>query len=161
MTVCLVSLHRETRKHLFNEKIRPHLESRYWQQGCCNSGADFEVDNIERKKIMPMMRKVRQAFRCSNQLRATVAVVLVLFVVLAAFAASPSLHQAIHSDATSPNHHCAITLLAHGQIEMPECGSTLCLAPISYAYAPLVELSVSSGIIELLPPGRGPPALFS
>lgn len=110
---------------------------------------------------MPMMRKVRQAFRCSNQLRATVAVVLMLYVLLAAFAASPSLHQLIHSDATSPNHHCAITLLAHGQIELPDCGSTLCLARPCYTYAPLVELSVSSGIVDLLPPGRGPPVIFS
>jgi hypothetical protein len=84
-----------------------------------------------------------------------------LYVLLAAFAASPSLHQAIHSDATSPNHHCAITLLAHGQIELPDFGATLCLARPCYTYAPLVELSVSSGIVELLPPGRGPPVLFS
>jgi hypothetical protein len=107
------------------------------------------------------MRKVRQAFRCSNQLRATVAVVLTLYVLLAAFAASPALHHAIHSDAANPNHHCAITLLAHAQIDVPECNSSLCLSSSLYAYAPLVELSVSSGIVELLPPGRGPPVLFS
>jgi hypothetical protein len=119
------------------------------------------VDNIERWMIMPMMRKVRRAFCCSNQLRATVAVVLMLYVVLATFAASPALHQAIHSDATNPDHHCAITLLAHGQIEMPDCNPSVYLAPSSYVCAPLVEFSVSSGIVELLPPGRGPPALFS
>lgn len=86
---------------------------------------------------------------------------LVLYVLLAAFAASPALHQAIHSDAGDPDHHCAITMLAQGQIELPDCGAALCLAPTYYVYAPLVELSVSSGIVELLPPGRGPPALFS
>jgi hypothetical protein len=52
-------------------------------------------------------------------------------------------------------------LLAHGQIEMPDCGIYLSPIPSSHFCPPLVELSVSSGLVDLLPPGRGPPALFS
>ncbi len=120
----------------------------------------FAVDNVGRKTIMPIMRKVR-SLRCSPQFRAMVAVVLVLYVLLVAFAASPVLHEAVHSDAANPNHHCAITLVAQGQIELSDGGTALCLARPCYTCAPLVNLSVSSGIVELLPPGRGPPALFS
>jgi hypothetical protein len=39
---------------------------------------------------------------------------MVLF--LAALAASPSLHECLHHDANEPNHECAITLFAHGQV---------------------------------------------
>jgi hypothetical protein len=110
---------------------------------------------------MLMMRKVRKTFRCSAQLRAAVAVVLVLYVLLAAFAASPALHRAFHSDADHPDHHCAITMLAQGQIELPVCDTPLCLAPVCYTCAPPFVLSVFGSVAELLPPGRGPPALFT
>jgi hypothetical protein len=39
---------------------------------------------------------------------------MVLF--LAALAASPSLHEWLHHDANEPDHDCAITLFAHGQV---------------------------------------------
>ena len=36
---------------------------------------------------------------------------------LAALAASPGLHELIHPDAGAPDHHCAVTLFAGGQID--------------------------------------------
>ena len=42
---------------------------------------------------------------------------LLLFVVLQVFASSGPLHRLIHHDADSPDHHCAITLLAQGQAQ--------------------------------------------
>ncbi len=39
---------------------------------------------------------------------------MVLF--LSALAASPSLHKWLHHDADDPDHECAITLFAHGQV---------------------------------------------
>jgi hypothetical protein len=40
---------------------------------------------------------------------------MVLF--LAALAASPSLHEWLHHDANEPDHECAVTLFAHGQVD--------------------------------------------
>jgi len=42
-----------------------------------------------------------------------------LFLLLKAFAVSETLHHSLHSDAATPNHHCVITLLAHGQVAAP------------------------------------------
>jgi hypothetical protein len=36
---------------------------------------------------------------------------------LAALAASPRLHELIHTDAGAPEHHCVVTLFAGGQID--------------------------------------------
>jgi hypothetical protein len=46
-------------------------------------------------------------------------VCLALFLALQLFAASSPLHQAIHSDANSPGHQCAITMIAQGQVDAP------------------------------------------
>jgi hypothetical protein len=45
---------------------------------------------------------------------------LALFLALQLVADSGALHKWIHPDAGSPNHHCAITLLLHGQVSAPE-----------------------------------------
>lgn len=49
------------------------------------------------------------------------ALLLVLSVFgLSALAASPALHKALHPDASSADHHCAITLLAKGQVNFAD-----------------------------------------
>ena len=40
----------------------------------------------------------------------------VLLLSLSAMAASPALHQWLHSDAGAANHECAVTLFAKGQV---------------------------------------------
>jgi len=45
------------------------------------------------------------------------AVLLLLFMVLVALAASPQLHHAIHADANTTGHHCVISALSQGHIE--------------------------------------------
>ena len=64
---------------------------------------------------------------------------LVLFVSL--LAVSPALHQLVHADADSPDHHCVVTLFAHGQLTpAPE---TQILAVILALIAVLVSLPQS------------------
>jgi len=69
---------------------------------------------------------------------------LVLFVSL--LASSPGLHQAVHADADSPNHQCAVTLFAHGQ---------LAPAPDSQV---LVAVAVLFAVLVLLPRSFLPPS---
>ena len=93
--------------------------------------------------------------------RAIGVVLLLLFLVLVVFAASPELHQTIHSDANTAGHHCAISALSQGHFEPPACNPPLCTAPVlSSCSTPFVP-SVFGGAIELLPPGRAPPIVFS
>jgi len=58
---------------------------------------------------------------------------------LAALAASPGLHELIHPDAGAPDHHCAVTLFAKGQINS--------------AAGPLLAVAVAAffGALILLP----------
>ncbi len=44
---------------------------------------------------------------------------LAAFLVLQLCASSGALHQSLHSDASAPDHHCAITLLTGGQMSAP------------------------------------------
>src|SRR5690349_236121 len=46
------------------------------------------------------------------------AVLLALFVSVLALANSATLHQAIHPNAAAPDHHCVVTLLANGQVDV-------------------------------------------
>ena len=92
--------------------------------------------------------------------RTVAAVLLALFVVLMALAASPQLHHAVHADADAPGHHCAISALLHGQIEPPVCDAPICPASFGWDSPPRLLLSVVEGTEELLPPGRGPPKVF-
>ncbi|HXP62149.1 MAG TPA: hypothetical protein VN829_16750 [Dongiaceae bacterium] len=91
----------------------------------------------------------------------TGAILLVLFLVLVGLAASPELHHALHADANTPGHHCAISALLHGQIEPSVCEAPLCLAAVAWDHPGRLSLSVVEGTEELLPPGRGPPKVFS
>src|ERR1043165_2406576 len=89
------------------------------------------------------------------------AALLVLFLLLVAFASSSQLHQALHPDANTAGHHCSISALSHGQIEPPACDAPLRLASPCWNQFRPSELSVFGFGAELLPPGRGPPIVFS
>ena len=99
-----------------------------------------------------MLRSGRRPFR------ALAAGMTFLFLVLIAFAASPAFHQAIHTDANDAHHHCAITALTHGQVDVPiadipTAAPNECIQPSSP-----VAVSFPGTTRELLPPGRGPPS---
>ena len=83
---------------------------------------------------------------------------LALFLSLQLFAGSSSLHQAIHSDANSPNHHCVITLLTQGQVNVPVVTNLwLAFATALIFSLPLLQAAVESSLDLRLAPGRAPP----
>ncbi len=86
---------------------------------------------------------------------------VVLYLFLAAFAASPELHLAFHPDADQCGHHCVLCLLAQGQIDLPSSGSFVSPPEVICVFAPQIELFLLSTADELLPPGRAPPAVSS
>lgn len=58
----------------------------------------------------------------------TAAFALVLVLVLAAFAATPSLHQRLQSDRNHPDHFCVICALATGQLDVAETAPVVATA---------------------------------
>ena len=73
-------------------------------------------------------------------------------------AASPALHELIHVDAGQPDHHCTVTLFAHGQVDSAVCEIAAPTISIRWIHAsPPVTLSFVAPLVDLLPPGRAPP----
>ncbi|MGA3179635.1 MAG: hypothetical protein ABSF38_04750 [Verrucomicrobiota bacterium] len=78
---------------------------------------------------------------------------------LSLLAACPALHELIHHDACDPDHECAITLFAHGQVNLAET-----VVPIVQRPEPVAafvqtwrEICFVSTDVPLHP-GRGPPS---
>lgn len=72
-----------------------------------------------------MARAMRKAmttlsFRDANFRRVWAAFGLVLFLTLQVLTTSTALHKLLHADADSIDHHCAVTLFAHGQVSAAE-----------------------------------------
>lgn len=84
---------------------------------------------------------------------------VLLFLLLGTLAASPVLHETFHADAKHPGHHCAITALMQGHVDVPICDVSLSLVPFLSGYASPFLLSVPGEAANLFPPGRGPPVL--
>lgn len=84
-----------------------------------------------------------------------------LVLLLNAMAASPSLHEWVHSDASESGHHCAVTLFAHGQVDSSTVDVVVVGSQTFFAVNPAVEISVFSPAIENLPAERAPPVSSS
>lgn len=84
---------------------------------------------------------------------------LALILTLNLLAASPALHHALHPDAGQPDHHCGVTLFAHGvstadgAILVPEAA----WHALPESAPAVAELLLTAPRYRLLP-GRGPPA---
>jgi hypothetical protein len=104
------------------------------------------------------MRALRNDRR---SLRAVAALVLLLYGALLSFAILPELHEKLHSSAKHVDHHCAITLIAGGQIEVSGCDNLLPPAPTFHLVSSEVDCPAGFCRFELLPPGRAPPSIFS
>ena len=90
--------------------------------------------------------------------RVCAAVCLALFLTLQLFASSSSLHKLIHPDADSPGHHCAITLLAQGQVSAPEALPILVAFVAGLFYVlPLVQSAEHSSFDYRFSSSRAPP----
>ena len=102
------------------------------------------------------LRLVKRQFKLHGQ--AVIASLLVgIVLLLDAMAACPRLHELIHKDADSTEHHCAVTMFAHGQVDSPvvEVAAIMPAAPAEFL--PLTTVSVFNAPVATLPPGRGPP----
>lgn len=101
---------------------------------------------------------MRRHFKISGQ--AVIASLLTsLVLLLNALAASPSLHEWFHADAGHEDHHCAVTLFAHGHVDSTTVDVPI-VTPLTFVETvSSVELSIFSPAIENLPAGRAPPVL--
>jgi hypothetical protein len=93
--------------------------------------------------------------------RAKAALLLGLLLSVLGMATSPSLHKFVHPNATNPDHHCAATLLASGQVDAASSDFAIpavLLVPIAANQAVVSTPSVPSFNLSL---SRGPPALLS
>jgi len=86
---------------------------------------------------------------------------LAQFLFLLALAQFSSLHKAIHPDAGSANHLCAVTLLRSGQVETPSCVVVVVPTVTSTTSLVVVKSFFVSSVDCFLPPSCGPPALLS
>jgi len=103
----------------------------------------------------------KRSHSCPSGKSLLAALLIGLVLWLNAVAASPALHRMIHHDANKADHQCAVTLFAHGQVESAATVIPVVL-PVTFAETSRPVGSLLSGsTIELLPPGRAPPAAAS
>ena len=83
---------------------------------------------------------------------------LALFLTLQLFASSSELHHKLHSDANSPDHHCALTLLTHGQVDVSVVAGIWLQFAIAFVFSlPLLQAILHSSLDLRLDRGRAPP----
>ncbi len=92
--------------------------------------------------------------------RAKAALLLGLFLCVLGPATSATLHKAIHPNATQPDHHCAATLLASGQVDAAATATVLPAISLIALAANSFEVSRPAVPSFNLPLSRGPPALL-
>jgi len=78
-----------------------------------------------------------------------------------AMAACPALHEMIHKDAGKEDHDCAVTMFAHGKVELATVDVPVAIATVPVEATPQVYFSFISTAFENLPLGRAPPAVSS
>lgn len=98
------------------------------------------------------------ALRNRDNRRSVALLFLGLFLVLQIFSASSGLHQSLHRDATSPSHHCVITLFAQGHVSaaVGAVGVAAIMAAFLFLLPPL-RTAILSSLDYQLAPGRAPP----
>jgi len=94
--------------------------------------------------------------------RAVIASLLTgLVLLLNAMASSPSLHEWFHADAGESGHQCAVTLIAHGQVDSASVDVPVVVPLTLVETISSVAVSVFSPAIDNLPAGRAPPVSSS
>jgi hypothetical protein len=110
--------------------------------------------------IAKALQYAKHSFK--NLRKPCVAVLLIgLVSLLNLMAAAPALHQAIHHDAGRADHDCAVTMFAHGNVELATCDIPVVVPTIRITATSLLEFSVFGTAIENLPFGRAPPSVVS
>jgi len=82
-----------------------------------------------------------------------------LVLLLDAMVACPGLHELIHKDADSAEHHCAVTMFAHGHADSATVGVSAVVPVVPTEAIPQISFFVFAPAIENLPAGRAPPVL--
>lgn len=91
--------------------------------------------------------------------RLTGVLLVFLVLILSTLATDLGRDQAIHADASSSQHQCAITLFAHGQILHSPAVPVLVIAPATTVVRNVAPQAPSvPSRRHVLPPGRAPPA---
>jgi hypothetical protein len=103
----------------------------------------------------------KRSHSCPSGKSLLAALLIGLVLWLNAVAASPVLHELIHKDANQPGPECAVTLFAHGQVESAATVIPVVLTVTFAESSRPAEFLPSGSTIELLPPGRAPPAVVS
>ena len=88
-------------------------------------------------------------------------VLLALFVFVLAMAQSGALHRLVHADASKPNHQCAATMLASGQVDSAPVGVSISPPTVLTFLCALPEVPLLLAVDYSLLPSRGPPALLT
>jgi hypothetical protein len=98
------------------------------------------------------------SFRKTAPRRIWSVVCLAGFIALLLFTSSSQLHRLIHPDADSADHECAITMLAHGQLDAPVVPPVLvAFVAAVFFLLPLFQSAVISSFDYRLCPSRAPP----
>jgi hypothetical protein len=96
-----------------------------------------------------------------NAKKAHAALWLGVFLMLQAMVVFPGVHALFHSDASDPDHNCAVTLFAHGQAHGADAAVPIVRPePVALFIQSRPEAGFVSTDVRLLP-GRGPPSLPS
>jgi hypothetical protein len=89
------------------------------------------------------------------------ALLLGLFLSVLGLATSAKLHQAVHPNANSPDHHCAAVMLASGKVDTALSSVPMPVATVVPVFAVRIEVFFPSVTSVCLPHSRGPPAFLS
>jgi hypothetical protein len=96
--------------------------------------------------------------RTAKAVTGVLAIVLVLL--LGAFAVSPSLHQRLHTDSANPDHFCAVSAFATGQLTWTAPNLAVAIAcAIMVCGSLLRETPWASHLNLYFSPNRAPPRL--
>jgi hypothetical protein len=82
---------------------------------------------------------------------------ILMVLLLNVMVACPELHQLIHHDADEPGHQCAVTMFAHGQVDLSVVVMAMPAPAGLIEFLPRTSVSVFHTLVKTLPPGRGPP----
>jgi hypothetical protein len=101
-------------------------------------------------------------FNCRLASLGFAAVMIFLVLLCGTLASNPSLHHLIHKDADAKDHECAVSLFAHGQVNLAGV-----VPVVSVPFVPFAVFTFS--FTDLIPdsrdyfllPGRAPPILLS
>jgi hypothetical protein len=116
-------------------------------------GASWFIANALR-----FAKKIFQVLRCPVIARSWAGAMIFMVLLCSLLSGSPALHQIIHPDANDEHHECAITMFAHGHVNLTDGGPILTVPVFRKLLASdFFEGAIFVSSDYLLLPGRAPP----